>query len=311
MKLLAFILCIAVFARADEKSENKLKLFLSENHKITQLSYSSAKLNVDNEQSFTHMQGVIIAELFDGQKKFEIKFNYYKSDATVLHPLVINLPPIIGSTPIEQNVARMLALNGTDVIVPQIPDLFSTGKSLAEVEEYMVNFTVTMRLLIKNISQNSRFNIDREKIGVFGLSLGAVIAASFVGIIDEINYAYILAGGGNLAKISAMSSQSKVKDFKTNIIKSGAVSELDWEAVIKNTFSFDPLDFAKRAQHKKIFMVMCKEDEMIPYSLQLELWEAFARPKNEIVTYYSHLGTIIRWYIKSSSELIDFFKTRH
>ena len=310
--LLSFIL--STTSHAIEDQDPKLVKYQFGHHQISELKVLNSHDHVQTQQpenaAYELRESTVTAKLFDGQKQFKIKFNYYHSYVEGKRPLFLVLPPIVGWTPLDKGVAETLAFNGIDVILPEIEDIFTTGRSTKEVEDFMVDFTITMKLLIQRVNTDATLNIDRDKVGVFGMSLGAVIAGSFVGMINEIKYAFILAGGGNLAEISEKSEQWKVKAFKKYILQSGEASESDWTLTIQTAFSFDPLHFAENAKldGKKIFMVMCKEDLIIPFGLQKQLWQAYGQPPAREVGFYSHLGTIIQWFMRSRFELIDFIK---
>lgn len=313
MKMESFILtlCLTVFAFAADSTENKLlEQFQFGHHQIKSLTFSEPKLRLNNGEALQLREGVLTTSLFDGAQEFKLKFTYYRADISGKRPLVIDLPPIIGTTTIDQQIALLLGWNGVDVILPEIQDVFTTGKSLTEFRSYMINLTASIRLLIQHISNDEKYAIDQKKIGAFGLSLGAVLSASFVGSIDEITHAYILAGGGSLHDVVTKSNQEIVLKFKNTISNNGAIKDAELSALMKDAFPFDPMNFAEQVQQKgkKIHMVMCKEDEMIPYKNQFDLWQAYGKPSSELITFYSHLGTIIRWYAKDRYNLINFIK---
>lgn len=197
-------------------------------------------------------------------------------------------------------------MNDIDVIVPVFDSVFRTTRSLEEANDRIESYLISLRLLIKSVVKDSNREINPKRVCVFGMSLGAVISSVLVSISEDITHAYILAGGGNLSEISQNSNQSIVVNFKKNIIANGSATEENWLDRVKQTFSFEPIDYAKYAANKKIFMIMCESDIVIPYKNQLELWNAFGKPPSSTSTFHSHVGTIIKWVIKSRNDLITF-----
>ena len=190
--------------------------------------------------------------------------------------------------------------------MPEVADIFRTGKSLREVDAYTSQFVSSIRLLIKKLITDPESQIDNSKIGAFGFSLGAVYAASIIGIDENVTHAYIVGGGGDLGRIASESNQFMIKRLKDDNVARKLVLSEKWADAVRENLSIEPLRFAKLAKNKKIFMVMCAQDQVVPYQSQLDLWNAFNRPPFIRSDYHSHLGTLIKWFMKDAYGLIDF-----
>lgn len=309
--LLPVLFVILFFSGVQSQAIDQIDMYRSAEHSIVRLSISDKpfRLQVDlSGHSFTGRDGVFLSKQFADPTPHELKFRYFKSDQKGLRPLVILLPPIIGQTVGDQIVAENLVANDIDVIIPVFGSVLETARSLYETDRTITSYLIAMRLLIKTIVNDPAQQIDAKKVGVFGMSLGGVLSSVLVGLSEDVTHSFILVGGGNLSEISQNSNQSIVMNFKKNMIAVGSATEENWQESIRKDFSFEPLDYAKYATGKKIFMVMCEKDDVIPYKNQLELWNALGKPPSASSTFHSHIGTIIKWIVKSNSDLISFMK---
>ena len=273
---------------------------------LTSIDIRLKKVQSRHQELYFIHEGSLQVEFPRKNTKREVRFKYYESERPGPRPLVIVLPPIVGSTVVDRGVSKMLAESGVNVILPEVEDMFSTGKSLNDVENYVSEFLMSLSLLVKSMKEEPSYHINPNSIGIFGVSLGAVVGSALVGLDENITHAYLVAGGGNMGEVSLRSDQTMVRTFKSHILSKTGLKEDEWVATVRKTFSFEPILHAHQARHKKIFMVMCNNDSIIPFENQVQLWNEFGRPERKLSN-LSHIGTVIRWFIESSSDLIDFF----
>ncbi|HEV3165172.1 MAG TPA: alpha/beta hydrolase family protein [Isosphaeraceae bacterium] len=123
----------------------------------------------------------------------------------------------------------------------------------------------------------SQPEVDPDRLGVTGISLGGIVAAVAAAVDPTLNSAALLLAGGDLADI--LWSMPEASRYRERWIASGR-TRADLEAL---TRPFDPLTYAPRLKAKRVMMIAGKVDEVIPPSSVMSLWEAAGRPP-------------IRWY---------------
>jgi dienelactone hydrolase len=124
---------------------------------------------------------------------------------------------------------------------------------------------------------SSRPDIDPDRIGVAGISLGAIVASIAVAVDPAIREGAFLLAGGDLSTILWQMPEGKA--FRARWIASGrTLADLKFL-----TDPVDPLAFAPRLKGKRVLMMAGRVDEVIPPSCARALWEAAGRPP-------------IRWY---------------
>jgi dienelactone hydrolase len=118
----------------------------------------------------------------------------------------------------------------------------------------------------------SRPEVDPDRIGVAGISLGGIVASIAVAVDPSIREGAFLLAGGDLATI--LWTMPEGKTFRARWIDSGRTLA-DLKAL---TDPIDPLVFASRLKGKRVMMMAGKVDEVIPPECARKLWEAAGRP---------------------------------
>lgn len=122
-------------------------------------------------------------------------------------------------------------------------------------------------------------SVDPKRIGVLGISLGAIVASLLTESNDQIHAAAYLLGGGNLPEIMS-SPQGYVKGrIRRRIMEETGFSEAEFKKEAMTALKpVDPLTYAGRLDSRRILMVNGRFDRVIPYPNARELWEALGQP---------------------------------
>lgn len=136
--------------------------------------------------------------------------------------------------------------------------------------------------------------IDPERIGLFGISLGAMVGAAVYSVDPQPRYAVFLLGGADFPSLVARSSMTGAFLRRAGI----SSSELGraWKGI-------DPLDYKKGNRGKRAVLINVRSDTVIPAANALRLREAFPRSRQLWLPFghYSailHLLWIPRWVAK-------------
>lgn len=212
--------------------------------------------------------------------KMEVEVHYYKSIAkTGKRPAIIAFPTILKMDMAEPLFARFMAKKGISVFVPEVESIVDLDVPLSEVDNIMRRSIVKGRMLIDLAETEFSGEINTKKIGTWGLSLGGVRAANLIGIDRRVTAAVIVSAGGNNADIFTYSDQEYVTNFRNKkLSEEGYNNKQTYFSTIRQSSNVDPIYFAKNVPTEQIFMIMARDDSLIPTRNQLELWEALGRP---------------------------------
>jgi cephalosporin-C deacetylase-like acetyl esterase len=148
----------------------------------------------------------------------------------------------------------------------------------------------------------SREQIDSDRLGVTGISLGGIVSSLAASVDPSIREGVFLLAGGDLSRI--LWTMPEGAAFRAWWTESGR-TEADLKAL---TDPFDPMFYAQRLAGKRVLIIAGKVDEVVPPASTLALWEAAGRPP-------------IRWYdcghysaagylLPGIRQTVDFFANR-
>lgn len=118
-------------------------------------------------------------------------------------------------------------------------------------------------------------SIDRHRIGIFGISLGAIVGSLAAGIDGRFHCGVFVVGGGDLASIIFHGS-AEAKPFRAAFDRAG----MDEAAARAALQAVDPLTYAFRMDGARTRFYNCRDDEVIPRRCAEGLAEAL--PGSEI-----------------------------
>tara|TARA_B100001971_G_scaffold111365_1_gene102382 strand:- start:9149 stop:10309 length:1161 start_codon:yes stop_codon:yes gene_type:complete len=251
----------------------------------------------------------------DSYSEAKLKFEFFKSPYDTPRPLILVFPPVMGNTALDRTVATMLAEKGAHVLLINLNNLFTENKSVNQLSKEFHQTILLSKMLTQSIMNKFQAQIDTQRVGVFGVSLGGIIASTLAGVVDEIEYLYVLGAGSNLADISYSSlrdSVTLIKDYelKNNEefkqLSKSEVKDKWFEYTVPRYSVLDPASFAHRVDPDKVFMLMSSIDTTVPYRNQLELWNSFGQPEYMLFE-MSHISSIIRWLMAERGHMVDFF----
>jgi dienelactone hydrolase len=119
-----------------------------------------------------------------------------------------------------------------------------------------------------------RPDVEPSRVGLVGISLGAVVGSLTAGVDDHFGRSVFLIGGGDLAAI-VMNGSKETAAAKARLEKDGfTIEELRrmWKDI-------DPITFAPRVRPEEILLINAEADEVIPKECTLRLRAAMGGPE--------------------------------
>jgi dienelactone hydrolase len=209
-------------------------------------------------------------------------------------PAVIVLHHITNEFNATRSMCRELANNGIAALMPMMP--YYGERRPADADDrvpYRIDVP-TMRQAVMDIRRAHQLlesfpAIDRSRIGLVGLSLGAIIGPLAAGVDGKFNRCVFIMGGGHIADIIWCSplTEDTRKELET-----GGVTLESLRAAFKPVES---TEYATRIETSSVMMLNMKSDKWVPTEATEALWLALGKPEN--IHWYSgsHLSIIFRW----------------
>lgn len=250
---------------------------------------------------------------------------YFKSPASGKKKVTIVLP-IYGSSEIPpSSIAAHLLDWDTNVVLLRDPgDLFE-WKLLAEAkteEEFF--FSIKRSVLkfgeaiagIRGILTwlTKTQDISPKRIGIVGLSLGAMVATTAAGMDQRISATALVMAGARLDEIFLKSEADEIRSARENALLRFARSPEDFSAKIRQaTRMIEPADWASNISPQNVILFQAGYDSFIPETSRHALRDALRAP--ETITFFhdhrvSFLSTTIAGLNYTPWKIREFFRRR-
>lgn len=120
----------------------------------------------------------------------------------------------------------------------------------------------------------SRKEVDPARIGLMGISLGAVVGSLVAGVDPQFSRSVLVIGGGDLPAI-CLNDSKEGRKIREKLVEGGWTAE-KLAAKLKPV---EPLTYASRVRAGSVLMINAEKDEIIPRAATERLWEAFGKPR--------------------------------
>lgn len=217
-----------------------------------------------------------------------------RPDTSAAVPAMVVVPTIEGLTMVERSVASKFCDAGiasiiADVNDNKIPDVMPSwgiedGRNRRSI--------LALRAAVDFATSTAYF--DQKKVGMMGLSLGAISSAFMAGIEpDRLAAIVTVLAGGDLPYVLSVSDNAQVADLRQQRMDHEKINTAeDYENVLRVQLRYDPMYFTSQVNRSKIFMVLSDNDTKVPTIVQRDLFKAFGEPSSTTFT-TGHVQTVI------------------
>ncbi len=256
------------------------------------------------------------------EKNDTVIVDYYDAKFDGKTPLII-LSPILGGSNGESKIfAKYFANRGFSCAIVHRPeDRFPNAKDFSgdNQNELGESYAESLENILKQSIIDTRRaidlfetfpDIDSEKIGSFGISMGGIKNSILAGVEPRLKVNIFVMAGADMEYILTHSKEEKVIEEVQNISKL-IEKEKFFEDLKKNSVS-DPKNFAQYIDDSNTLMYISLFDTVVPVKSQEKLRDLIGHPSTSYLLsgHYSAIIYILPpWnYIQSTS--YNFFKDR-
>jgi cephalosporin-C deacetylase-like acetyl esterase len=207
---------------------------------------------------------------------------YYCPTSPGKHPACVVLHILGGDFPLSRTFATALAHRGVAALFVIMPYYGPRRPSDANVRMVSAdpNQTVAgMTQAVKDIRYAASWlaeqpEVDREQIGVFGISLGGITAALAGAAEPRFHKICPVLAGGDIALVLWESTEPHAIEARRQWIAAGGTRD----SLLSLLKTVDPANYGNCIQGRKILMLNASHDEVIPKKCTEALWQSFGRP---------------------------------
>jgi cephalosporin-C deacetylase-like acetyl esterase len=210
-------------------------------------------------------------------------------------PLIIILPPLGGANTLDVSTAETFCRN-------KMAALLITSNLTGLDQEELVPVTdhdhtvrrVASAVKAAMIVARTYPQINFEKVGVFGASLGGILGSVAYAVIPEISAGAFVVNGGDVPHILATSDQQPVVSLKKKRkAEVGLDTDEQYEEYLNNNMTMDPLHFAKLIRPEATKLFLSKNDASVPTIDQMLFYNAIGTPAETRFYSTGHAATIV------------------
>lgn len=206
-----------------------------------------------------------------------IKIDYYEQKQPGKFPTVLILPISGGIDFSVKCFARCFAGHGFNcaAVHNRKVDPENTG-SAEEVEDFFRQTVLDNRQVLDYLL--GREEVDENKLGCLGLSLGGIKASLISGVDERLKCCVFGLAGGSIADITLSSGEKELKDSVKKFINDGASTE-DIYTELSEKVVTDPIKLAGYIDAKNVLMYIASFDRVVPRKCGDKLWVAIGKPE--------------------------------
>ncbi|HXU76926.1 MAG TPA: hypothetical protein VN794_10170 [Methylomirabilota bacterium] len=206
-------------------------------------------------------------------------------------PCILILP-IMGGTQydLERFFGRSFAKRGFATAILHRPDLKSEVHQLEAIDGLLLRSLQDAQSAIDWFE--TRPEIDPGRIGLFGVSLGAIRATLVLGVDPRVRAAVLGLVGGDLPYILTHSREKGLVRERDKLLAAQHLSLEQAEARLRASITCDPLTVAPAVDPSRVLMVIAAFDKSIPASKGWELRRKLGNPAT-VQLFSGHYSSVI------------------
>lgn len=260
---------------------------------VTNRKYDVFKLTFDSAIPIENTEKIVTGYYYKPQKKAKNL------------PLILVFPVLAGDHTVSEWQAKILANYGFAVIRFEKKQGFLNFDTHPDFHQKVIHQTIIDSRRFLDCIEKYMPEINPKKIGVTGISLGAISASLLMEADDRIQFGAFFLLGGNLPKIISTSNEINVEKYKRHLTKN--INALDLEKFLQPIYKpVDPLTYADRMQADRLLMLSAKRDRAIIPEVTRQMWEAYGRPEWIQVPFVGHYSAFF-YFFYGNKKMAKFF----
>src|SRR5207249_1148006 len=193
-------------------------------------------------------------------------------------PAIVILPIMGGSSyPVEAPFASAFAKHGYAAMILHRPDIKKEIKNLEDIDPLLRQSSLDASRVIDWLELQP--NIDSKKVGLFGVSLGAIRGTVLMALDKRVQAGVLGLVGGDMPYILTHCNDKRVMKARESILERNHLSLQDAEERLRDAITYDPMAVAASVDPSRVLMVIAAFDHVIPPRKGWELRRKLGNPE--------------------------------
>jgi len=292
--------CDPEYAGPNKRSAELLEYYSYPNKKI------DAEVEKISERKHYTVERIVFPSALNVFDNENIKVDFYVQKKAGKFATILVLPIANGVDFCAKGFARHFASNGMNCAIVHNRHIEMEDIQNAEyVEDYLRQTVLDSRQILDYLLE--RKEVDSNKLGCLGMSLGGIRASIVSGVDERIKCCVVGLAGGSMADIAFLSELKEVKRYIRGLAERG-ISPETIRAEVSDKIVTDPLKLAEYTDARETLMYVAMFDRVIHRECGDKLWEAAGKP--EAVYIFSGHFTSLLFLPYAERDSLNFFKKK-
>lgn len=177
-------------------------------------------------------------------------------------PTVLVLPILGGDYTVSRIFAAYFARKGLAALIVHRQKKCRRFDSIDELDGVLRHTVLSHRQVIDWIETRPEFDADR--IGVFGVSMGAIKGALLTALDSRIKASVLGLAGGDLPYILTCSGEPGVASKRRRFLDEHGLTPDELYTRLKERIACDPLNYAQHADARNVLLIVASLDKCVP-----------------------------------------------
>jgi dipeptidyl aminopeptidase/acylaminoacyl peptidase len=129
----------------------------------------------------------------------------------------------------------------------------------------------------------TRQELDKERIGLFGISMGGIQTALLMPLDRRVKAAVFGLAAGDLPFVLSHSTEKSIRKHRAAYMKTHGLSLTEFETELRKAIHYDPASLAKYVAPDKVLLVLGVCDRVVPFKKGWELRRQLGCPETVLL----------------------------
>jgi dienelactone hydrolase len=236
-----------------------------------------------------------------------LSFDYFVPSSAGSHPALVILPVMGGTSyPLEHHFARYFADKGYVCAMGKRPNIKEEVQDFADIDRLLQHSVVDARLLCDFLSRQPE--VDPNKLGLFGISFGAVRGTLVLGVDTRIKAGVLGMPGGDIPYILGHTTEKGLIRHREALLAKHSLTLEEGIQRVREHVTLDPLAVAPSIDPRKVLLILAAYDTVVPSATGQQLRVALGDPQTFV--YPTGHYTIAGFLPAIKQQAYDFFEKR-
>lgn len=221
-------------------------------------------------------------------------------------PVIVILPMLGGSYPLEKFFAKYFARHGFASVLVHREDYESTPTTANEVNNLFRQCVLDNKRAIDWMETRPEF--DTSRLGVFGISMGAIKGALLTPLDPRIDASVLAMPAGDLPYILSYTTEPGITRRRNKLLEERGITHEELRRELEQGIICDPIRVAEYVDPSKVLLVLAAMDSTVPIKKGLELRAKMGKPQTIVVASGHYTAALYLPYLRYRT--LRFFQHR-